>query len=221
MERLAAQRRVAGEAALGHHVHAVLERRRAEHAEFGGQVVGKPFDDDRVGAERHVRAMLLAGPDGHDEPRVELDDRGDVVGAHLLDAARPRRRSRVRLSHIAAVKSTSWIAGFAVALLALSRWLSATSVGYLLVAATATAVAAAFVIGARSPDRRWAVSCAAGLTLALVLAANTQTQLARLARAWPAERRRIADEALQQLSREVDVESARLESLAHQALGAP
>lgn len=118
------------------------------------------------------------------------------------------------------MKSTGWIAAFAVALLALSRWLSATSVGYLLVAATATAVAMALVIAAAS-DRRWALVCAAGLAMALVLAANTQTQLARLRRDWPAERHRLSDAAVALLARDVGRAAERMESLARDALSAP
>lgn len=119
------------------------------------------------------------------------------------------------------MKSTGWIAAFAVALLALSRWLSATSVGYLLVAATATAVAAALVLRAASSHRRWALGCATGLAMALVLAANTQTQLARLRSDWAAERRRMSDRAVELLGLEVTRAAARLESLARGALSAP
>ena len=41
-----------------------------QDAELGREIVGEVLDDERVGAERKVSAVLLAGPDRDDEPRV-------------------------------------------------------------------------------------------------------------------------------------------------------
>ena len=115
-------------------------------------------------------------------------------------------------------RGIGWITAAAIALLSMSRWLSATSVGYLLLAATATAIAFALVITAAGADRRWAVACASALALAAVLAANTQTQVARLERDWPAERQRMSDAAMSTLTSEVTRVGERLHQLARHAL---
>ncbi|HJQ19368.1 MAG TPA: ATP-binding protein [Gemmatimonadaceae bacterium] len=119
------------------------------------------------------------------------------------------------------MKKAGWIVASAVALLAMSRWLSATSVGYLLLGATATAVAAALLFAATASDRRWSGVCVGALGMAVLLAANSQTQLARLEDRWPAERERLAGDALAVLTRDVGREAERLQGLARAALGAP
>ena len=103
----------------------------------------------------------------------------------------------------------------------MSRWQSATSVEYLVLATTATAAAAAVVAGLASPHRRWAVACIAVMGMALALGANAQHQLARLQRDWPAERTRMSDEALVALSQEVAKSSRELHQLADGSLRAP
>ena len=103
----------------------------------------------------------------------------------------------------------------------MSRWLSATSVEYLVLATTATAAAAAVVAGLASPHRRWAVACFAAMGLALALSASTQHQLVRLERDWPAERARMSDEALVSLSQEVVRAIGELRQLARASLSAP
>src|SRR6185503_1240308 len=102
----------------------------------------------------------------------------------------------------------------------MSRWLSATSVEYLVVAATATAGAAAVVAGLHTPHRRWASACLVALTLSLALGANTQHQSARLNRDWPAERARMSDAAVAMLAKRVDEATAELRVLATQSLAA-
>ena len=94
VQRLSSERRVAREAVLGHDIDAVLERRRTQHAEFRGQLVGKVFDDDRVAAKRKMRSVLLAGAHRNDESRIRRDDGGDLVRPHFLDPARRRWGSR-------------------------------------------------------------------------------------------------------------------------------
>ena len=66
MERLLSQRRVPGEAALRIDVDSVLHRWSAQHAIFCGQIVSHVLDDDGIAAEREVRTVLLARPDGYD-----------------------------------------------------------------------------------------------------------------------------------------------------------
>src|SRR5437762_12177680 len=97
------------------------------------------------------------------------------------------------------MRGTGWIVASSIALLALSRWLSATSVEYLVLAATATAVSAAVVYGLERDLRLWAVGCVAALALALALGASTQHQLARLQHDWATERGRMSSEALTEL----------------------
>jgi len=180
-----------------------------------------------------VRAVLLAGAHGNDEAWIDVDDLDDLTWSHLLDATwarRLRRRDwtrklrerRYRLSHMMQRwRGSGWIVASSVALLSLSAWLSATSVEYLALAATATAAAAALVLTLESPHRYWALGCVIALVLAVGLAGTTQHQLARLRSNWPAERARRADEALSMLRREVDRSVATLGAAAQRALDAP
>jgi two-component system nitrogen regulation sensor histidine kinase NtrY len=118
-------------------------------------------------------------------------------------------------------RGAGWIVGSSIALLAMSRWLSTTSVEYLVLAATATAVCAALVVGVQASHRPWAVACVAAMIMALTLGANTQHQLARLEHDWPAERVRMSDAALSDLSARVGQASVELGTLALAALTAP
>ena len=70
MQRFLPHRRIADVSALGVDVHAVLDRRRAKHAEFSRQVVGEALDDDRIAAEWKMRTVLLTGADRHNETRI-------------------------------------------------------------------------------------------------------------------------------------------------------
>ena len=119
------------------------------------------------------------------------------------------------------MRGTGWIVASSIALLALSRWLSATSVEYLVLAATATAVSAAVVFGLERELRLWAVACVAAMAMALALAASTQHQLARLEHDWAAERARMSSDALAELETKVAQTSVELRDLASHALNAP
>src|SRR5438034_8266789 len=119
------------------------------------------------------------------------------------------------------MRGTGWIVASSIALLALSRWLSATSVEYLVLAATATAVSAAVVFGLERELRLWAVACVAAMAMALALAASTQHQLARLEHDWAAERARMSGDALAELETKVAQTSVELRDLASHALNAP
>jgi two-component system nitrogen regulation sensor histidine kinase NtrY len=103
----------------------------------------------------------------------------------------------------------------------MSRWLSATSVEYLVLATTATAIAGGVAFGLDAAQRRWTLACVAALALGLALAASTQNRLARLARSWPAERTRLADRALDDLAMAVSRTAAILRDRAAGALRAP
>ena len=118
-------------------------------------------------------------------------------------------------------RGSGWIVSTSVALLATSRWLSATSVDYLVIAGTATALAGALVFALTPPDRRWAIASVVALALALALAANTQTQLARLERQWPAERDRMTAEAQAALAEGVMRSVAELRTLARRTVKSP
>ena len=118
-------------------------------------------------------------------------------------------------------RTSSWIIATAVALLATSRWLSATTVDYLVLAATATALAGALVIRLPATLLRWAAACAAALALSIGVAANTQHRLARFERDWPGESLRMSARAIDDLGKDVISAQASLRSLAQRALGAP
>lgn len=103
----------------------------------------------------------------------------------------------------------------------MSRWLSATSVEYLVLATTATAAAAALVAGLEPLRRRWGVSSLVAIGMALALGGNTQQQLARLERNWTAERARKSTDALRILERQVGSAMRELQTLAARAAAAP
>ena len=86
MQRLAPQRRISGETALGVDVDAVLQRRRAQHAEFRGEIVREMFDDDRIAAERHVGSVLLARANRNDQSWIVGERVRDLIGTKLLQA---------------------------------------------------------------------------------------------------------------------------------------
>lgn len=118
-------------------------------------------------------------------------------------------------------RGSGWIIASSLALLATARWLSATSVEYVVLGATATAIAGALVSGRARPNRGWAVASLAALALALAVAASTQTRLARLERDWPAERTRMRREALDDLERVVSGAATDVATLAARALEPP
>jgi signal transduction histidine kinase len=89
------------------------------------------------------------------------------------------------------------------------------------VAATATAIGGALVVGLERAQRAWATACIAALAFLVVLGASVQHQLARLQRNWPVESARLREAALAQLSREVERAAERLREHAARALRAP
>ena len=114
-----------------------------------------------------------------------------------------------------------WIVAASIASLATSRWLSATSVEYLVIAATATAVAGAVVRSLDEGLRRWALACVAILGLGVVVAGVMQARLARLQRDWPSESARLHATAIADLERETVRTIERLRARAVTALDAP
>ena len=118
-------------------------------------------------------------------------------------------------------QTAGWIAASSVALLFTSRWLIATSVEYLVVAATATAIAGVLIAALHPTVKRWAVASLAALALAVTMAASTQSRLARLERDWPAERARMQARALDELEVAFAEGMAALERAAEAALAAP
>src|SRR5438067_1318650 len=118
-------------------------------------------------------------------------------------------------------RGSGWIVATSLALVAISRWLSATSIEYLAFAITATVTAGALVPALHPTYRRWAAACVAAMAMSLALAGNTQHQLARIQNNWPAERARMSDAALEGLTTRVAAAASDLRDLATQALAAP
>lgn len=118
-------------------------------------------------------------------------------------------------------QAAGWIVASSVALLAASRWLIATSVEYLVLAATATAVGGALITPLQPAVRRWAAAALTSLALGLAFAGSTQSRLARLASAWPAERDRMQLRALDAVERDFTAALRQLRGLAEAALRAP
>ena len=71
-------------AARGIGTDSVLHGGCPEDAEFGGQIVGQPVDEQRVAADRQMRPMRIAGPDRHDEARIGGDGRLDAIRCEIL-----------------------------------------------------------------------------------------------------------------------------------------
>src|SRR3982074_3111658 len=88
MQCLLAHRRIAGEPALGGHGDTVLDGWRAKYSELCGQVVRQVLDYEGVGTQGKVPSMLLTGAHRNDQPPVAAERLGDLVWAHLFDAAR-------------------------------------------------------------------------------------------------------------------------------------
>ena len=108
-----------------------------------------------------------------------------------------------------------------LALLATSRWLIATSVQYLVVAAAATAVAAVLLAPLHPTVKRVAAAMLGALALGLAIAASTQHRLSRLDDDWEAERVRMQSLALDGLELEVGRVLAALRQASMEALDAP
>ena len=103
-------------------------------------------------------------------------------------------------------------------MLAVSQWLHAPSIEYLvplLVATAAALVASAFVAGAQ---RWWAWGCSIGLVAAAGLAIAAQTQLWRVERDWPSWRRSAVVNGLEALRRGLDQATESSTRLAGSAL---
>jgi two-component system nitrogen regulation sensor histidine kinase NtrY len=118
-------------------------------------------------------------------------------------------------------RGSGWIVATAIALTAESRWLTATSVEYLVLAATATAVAAALSLVPRAESRRWSFVATIALVVAVALTAATQHQLARLQSRWETEQSRMSDDAVRLLGDEVASAVGALRQAATRALDAP
>ncbi|MEX2180360.1 MAG: ATP-binding protein [Gemmatimonadaceae bacterium] len=118
-------------------------------------------------------------------------------------------------------RGAGWIVALSIALLATSRWLGATSVEYLVLGATATAIGGALVREIRAPQRGWAVASVSALALGLAVSAVSQSRLARLDQQWDAEQARAAQASLAELERRVSAAAVELRSHSARALTAP
>jgi two-component system nitrogen regulation sensor histidine kinase NtrY len=118
-------------------------------------------------------------------------------------------------------RGSGWIAALSVALLATSQWLSATSVGYLVLAATATALATGLAWRLRRPARGWPVAGAVFLAVAVIVAFRAQRSVAVLSSVRETESAALRDAALSRLQDEVVLAAAELDQRARAALSAP
>ena len=90
-----------------------------------------------------------------------------------------------------------------------------------MLATTATAVAAAAVLGVERPNRRWAAASVGALALALAIGATAQARLARLQNDWPDAVASISGSALDRIDAAVRRHADDLRQLAAAALNAP
>jgi hypothetical protein len=67
-------------------VHTVLDGGGAQDLQFGGKVVGEPFNDHRVAPHREMSAVRLAGADRYENPGIRGEGVPDVVRVHFLEA---------------------------------------------------------------------------------------------------------------------------------------
>jgi two-component system nitrogen regulation sensor histidine kinase NtrY len=118
-------------------------------------------------------------------------------------------------------RGSTWIAALSVALLTTSQWLSATSIEYLAVGATATLVGAGLAAGAASQLRRWLLAATAAAGIGIGIAGGAQYEMARLERNWPAVSERKQELALNRLERAVTSAANELDETAARALSAP
>ena len=107
-----------------------------------------------------------------------------------------------------------------VALLAVSQWLHAPSVEYLVPVLVATAAALAASALVHGVQRWWAWGCSLGLIAAAVLATFAQRQLSEVQHDWDAWRRSAAIGGLDALRQGLDRAAERSTSLASAALEA-
>ena len=77
-----------------------------------------------------------------------------------------------------------WALIVAIAVLTASRWLDAPTVQYLVIWALATGAAAILAFRLRGAQGRWAVACAAALSVGVILGARAQYELARVTTSW-------------------------------------
>lgn len=119
------------------------------------------------------------------------------------------------------VHGAAWIVASSVALLATSRWLSATAIEYLVLAGIATVAAGAAVLTLPRAHRRWAAACSAALAIVTALGLTTQGAASRLERDWSAERARLSERALRDLETLVTRSAEDLRARARRALAAP
>ncbi|HEX7938376.1 MAG TPA: hypothetical protein VF483_05240, partial [Gemmatimonadaceae bacterium] len=118
-------------------------------------------------------------------------------------------------------RGSSWIAALSVALLATSEWLSATTIEYLVIGATATLVGAALASRLPALQRRWPLVATALVGIAIGIGAGAQFQVASLERNWPEVSNRTEARALNHLERAVASAATALQSDVRKALGAP
>src|SRR6266480_1491145 len=111
VQRLAADRGVAGEGPLGDGVDPIFDRRGAQDLERPGEVVGQALDDDGVATERQVGAVLLARSHRDQEAGIALENETHLVGDEGLQV---QRRAHVALAGCATtIAAAEWLHGSA------------------------------------------------------------------------------------------------------------
>jgi hypothetical protein len=127
----------------------------------------------------------------------------------------------VRSGRTDQLRAVWWPMAAAVALLALSAWLTGTTVGYLILAAGATAAAVAGLWQAPPRARWWSLASTAALVLAVAVAAVSQWRLHRIDGDWPDIRTSLASDATEALAERVSASIELLGEAAQAVLAVP
>lgn len=170
MQRLSRQGRGARTRLVRGRVHPVLDGRRAGNAGGGGEIVGEPFEDDRVAPQREVGSPGLQRSCGHEESRHRRE--------HLRGARRGQLLQPQRTRHLT-VSFPRWVLSLAGAALAAGEWLRAPSL------AAALATLGLLLLTALLKRRGWILAAFGVVALLLALA---HWRIQRLQHSWGSER---------------------------------
>ena len=218
VQRLAAERRTARQRPVRIPVGGVFDRRGPQDAEARGQIVGEPLDEDRVDAQRQVRAVLFGRPDGDDQRRPPSKAAGHLGRDQFLE---PPGRSRTHPAYNTRVNRSPlpwWLAGVALSVIAAGEWLRTPTTPWM-VLLSAGAVAA--LVGLR-PWTGWRVR-ALGATVALLALAPplTDWRLGQLEADWPAIQGARVERATDRLAGDLHAAYLLASRLADDATAAP
>ena len=209
---LPAERRRARAAFVTGGMDAELDGRCPGNAGPGGEIVGEPFEDQRVAAQRQVRAAEFEGTGRHDQPSGLSQPVTGVGRCHLFQAP--------RVGHLTP-RRTVWLLAVVVLALAAGEWLRAPGPWpVVFTSGAAVAIAGMAILGRDLDGARWSSLVTAWLAAALSLALGaTEVHRASLQRDWSVEESRLATRAEQQTLRALSALGDRLTHLAGEATG--